>query len=297
MKASAQTLEQPAPSMAADWAELAKARLTTLVLFTVGAGFFFASEGPIDWLRLCNVLFGSGLTAAAAAALNQFAERKIDALMHRTRERPLPAGRMQPEEALAVGLMAAVLGLGHLAYFVNGLTSTLAGATLGIYVLVYTPLKRFSTLNTLVGALPGALPPMMGWTAVTGTIGAPAWALFGLLFFWQMPHFYAIAWMYRDDYAKAGLKMLPLHDPTGLRTALESCFYSLCLLAVSLVPFFLGLDGWLYVVGAVLLGGFVLLRACQFAKARTTPAARKLFLSSILYLPLVLILLLVGQRN
>ena len=200
------------PGRFADFCELVKARLTALVVVTTLAGFYMGWSGAMDWRRLFNALFGTWLVASGSAALNELLERRTDAAMHRTRDRPLPSGRMSPDAALLIGFGLVVGGLAYLALLVNLLAATLAAVTMATYLFAYTPLKRRTPLNTLVGAIPGALPPVIGWAAATGTLDKGAWTLFAILFCWQMPHFLAIAWLYREDYARAGFVMLPNVD-------------------------------------------------------------------------------------
>jgi len=223
-------------SRASIFAELIKARLTSLVLITTLVGFYMGSRGPLDVLLLFHAMLGTAALAAGAAALNQYLEREWDAKMPRTAERPIPAGLIQPQMVLLLGAVLSVLGMVQLLTQVNPLTAMLGAVTLGSYIFVYTPLKRLTTLNTLVGAIPGALPPLMGWTAATGEVGAGGWALFTLLFFWQLPHFMAIAWLYRADYQGAGFRMLSGVDPDGSRTAAAAIRHTLALVAFSLAP-------------------------------------------------------------
>ena len=218
------------------WSDLMKARLTVLVLLTTLAGFYAGVEGSTDWVLLLNALLGTALVACGASALNQWWEREHDARMARTQTRPLPAGELTPATVLFVGGVLSIGGLIHLALFVNKLTSLIGALTLLSYVLIYTPLKRVTTLNTAIGAIPGALPPLMGWTAVRDDVSREGWALFAILFFWQLPHFLAIAWLYREEYAKAGYVMLPLRDPQGVRTGRQTVSHTLGLIAVSLCP-------------------------------------------------------------
>ena len=277
-----------APTRFADLCELVKARLTTLVLTTTLAGFYLGWTGPMNFLRLFNTLFGTALVAGGAAALNELIERDADALMHRTQDRPLPSGRLQPDTALLIGAGLSVTGLLYLLYLVNPLTSLLAALTFASYVFVYTPLKRRTSLNTLVGAIPGALPPMIGWAAARGTIGSEAWALFAILFCWQMPHFLAIAWMYREDYARGGFIMLTHLDESGHATGRQAVNYAFALLLVSLLPSLLGISGIAYFFGAFLLGGGMVAYAVRMALVPGRTRARQLFFASILYLPLLL---------
>ena len=279
------------PTAYEDFCELVKARLTTLVLTTTLAGFYLGWTGPMRFLLLFNTLLGTALVAGGAAALNELVERDADALMHRTRDRPLPSGRMKPDTALLIGSGLATVGLLYLYTTVNALASLLAALTLVSYVFVYTPLKRRTSLNTLVGAIPGALPPMIGWAAARGSLGSEAWALFAILFCWQMPHFLAIAWMYREDYARGGFVMLTHLDETGSATGRQAVNYSLALILVSLVPTLLGMVGIAYFLGAFLLGAGLAVCAARMQFAPSRPHARQLFFASILYLPLLLGLL------
>src|SRR5450432_4776890 len=224
-------------SWAAVIADLTKARLTTLVLLTTAVGFYIGERGAMDFMLFFNALAATALVAAGASALNQLLERDYDAKMRRTQSRPLPSGRLQPTTVAIFGGVCSVAGLVYLALAVNLLTSVLGAVTLVSYLFIYTPLKRVTWLNTAIGAIPGALPPLMGWTAARGGLSGEGWALFAILFFWQLPHFFAIAWMYRDEYAKAGFKMLSNVDANGRRTAEQSVSNTLALLAVSLCPF------------------------------------------------------------
>ncbi len=271
--------------------ELVKIRLTSLVLFTAGIGFCAGALGPLDYTLLVHTVLGTALVAGGAAALNQFWERDLDARMHRTENRPLPSGRLRPGTALALGSGSAVLGLVYLGLAVNPLTCLLGAITLTTYVFIYTPLKTVTPLNTVIGAIPGALPPLMGWTATRGELSSAGWSLFAILFFWQLPHFLAIAWLYREDYARAGFAMLPVMDPGGERTARLAVGHVLGLLVVSLAPVAFGLAGMAYLAGALIFGGLFLGAAWQFAHGLTAPQARRLFLVSLVYLPVVLILL------
>lgn len=298
MKATVQALT---PSLASErsWAavlaDLVKARLTSLVLLTTLVGFYLGSRSPVSFGLLFHTLVATALLAGGAAALNQLLERRQDAQMQRTKSRPLPSGRMQPETVLLIGVVASACGLVQLAVAVNTLTTVLGAVTLVSYVFLYTPLKRVTWLNTHVGAIPGALPPLMGWTAAHGELSVEGWVLFALLALWQLPHFFAIAWLYREDYARAGFKMLPLGDPHGRRTARQSVICTGLLLAASAGPFVLELAGVVYLVGALALGGAYLGCAADFARRRTDTAARRLFFFSILYLPLLLVLLTVDK--
>lgn len=276
-----------APSRAADFVELTKPRITSLVLVTAAVGYAVGSVGPFPGFRFLLFLAGTALLCAGASALNQLAERDTDARMERTRRRPLPAGRIRPEEALVFGLALSGAGLALLA-FVNALTLLLGAASLASYVLAYTPLKRVTSLSTVVGAVPGALPPLMGWAAARGSLGPAGWGLFAILFLWQLPHFLAIGWLYREDYARGGFPMLAVTDRDGSSTGRQAVLYATALLPVTLAAGLLASAGKGYLWGALLLGLAFLGCALAFAWERSTGAARRLFLASVLYLPLVL---------
>ena len=271
-----------------DLVELVKARLTLLVLLTTAVGFYLGAENPINYTALLHTVFGTAAAAAGAAALNQWWERKLDALMHRTRSRPVPAGRMRPRDAVVLGAALSIFGVGYLAFACNPLSAVLAAITIIIYVFAYTPLKRVSTFNTALGAVPGALPPMIGWAAARGTLNAGAWMLFAILFFWQLPHFFAIAWMYRDDYARAGFQMISTDDRTGERSASQSVFFCMILFVIAGLPAFLGIATVFYLLAELILGGIFLAAAMRFLKTRAPSDARRLFITSIIYLPLLL---------
>jgi protoheme IX farnesyltransferase len=273
---------------ATDFAQLVKARLTSLVLLTTAVGYYLGVENPISYFGLFHVVFGTALAAASAAALNQWWEWRSDALMHRTKTRPIPAGRMRARDALLIGTLLAIAGIIYLALACNVLTASLAALTIILYVFAYTPLKRISTTNTLVGAIPGAIPPMIGWGAARGTLDAGAWSLLAILFFWQMPHFFALAWMYREDYARAGFRMMSTGDETGARSSSQSVLFCMLLLIVGAVPAYLGLTNAIYVPIAFALGGLFIAVAMQFHRRRTARSARALFIASIVYLPLLL---------
>jgi protoheme IX farnesyltransferase len=296
MKASLPTLNVPpalavAPvaekSLVAVLTELFKLRLTTLVLLTTLVGFYLGTRGPVSYSLMFSTLLGSALLAGGASALNQLLECEHDAKMRRTQDRPLPSGRLTREAVLIIGGVSAGAGLICLALAVNLLTALLGAITLGSYVFIYTPLKRVTTLNTAIGAIPGALPPLMGWTAARGEVSAEGWSLFAIICFWQLPHFLAIAWMYRDEYARAGFVMLPVVDPTGERTGRQALCHTLGLLPVSLAPFLFKLVGPVYLWGALLLGAAFMWCAFQFAMQRTALRAKALFYASIAYLPLL----------
>ncbi|MCU0770153.1 MAG: heme o synthase [Verrucomicrobia bacterium] len=300
MKAAAEitpTTLAPTKSRLAVFSELVKARLTLLVLLTAAVGFYLGSSPGLNLPLLIHALAGTGLLAAGAAALNQFLERDFDARMRRTQDRPLPSGRMQPETVLLFGGACGLSGLVYLALAVNLLTSLLGAVTLVSYLFIYTPLKRITWLNTIVGAVPGGLPPLMGWTAARGELALEGWALFGLLAFWQVPHFMAIAWLYREEYSKAGFVMLPAVDPDGSRTGWQAISHAAALLAVSVLPFALGLVGVFYLGCTLLLGAGFLACAVVFRRQLHARSARRLFLASILYLPLNLIMLVLDKAG
>ncbi|HEX4122454.1 MAG TPA: heme o synthase [Verrucomicrobiae bacterium] len=304
MKATAQTLDA-APTLAKAPAtektlpvilsELFKMRLTVLVLLTTLVGFYLGSRGPISWALMFHTMFGTALLASGAAALNQLIEREHDAKMRRTQDRPLPSGRLTPESVLIIGGACGVIGMVYLAMMVNLVTAALGAATLASYVFIYTPLKRVTTLNTVIGAIPGGLPPLMGWTAARGEISGDGWSLFAILCFWQLPHFLAIAWMYKDEYAKAGFVMLPVVDQNGERTGRQALCHTLGLLPISLCPFIFHMVGPIYLVGAFILGVSFVWCAFQFSRKLTLQRARILFFASIIYLPLLLSLMVIDK--
>jgi protoheme IX farnesyltransferase len=274
-----------------DWLVLTKARITALVLVTAATGYVLGTPGRIGVSGLLALLLGVGLASGGAAALNQVYEREADGRMRRTASRPVPAGRITARAALAAGCLLSAAGVAWLAIAVNPLTGFLGLLTVVLYIAVYTPLKPRTPLNTLVGAIPGAIPPVLGWTAATGSVGLGGWALFSILFLWQLPHFLAIAWMFREDYARGGFPMLPVVDPGGASTGRQAALYNLALIPVSLTPTLLGLAGGIYFFGALLLG--VLFLACGVAMAldRGRRSARRLLLASVTYLPILLDLL------
>lgn len=285
------TFEPARPTVLARWRDfiaLTKPRMNLLVLITTAVGFYMAARTGTNWTKFVHAMLGTALTAASAAILNQFAESEHDARMPRTRKRPIPAGKVQPQEALLLGILCGTFGVNYLALAVNPLTAMLGAMTLGLYVFVYTPLKRITTLNTVIGAVPGAIPPVMGWTAASNSLSSEALALFLILFLWQIPHFLAIATMYRNDYAAGGFKMLPVIDEDLSMTGRQSVLYAIALVPASLMPVWLGLSGWLYAIPAVLLGSAFLHSAIRLARHRTRLDARRLFLISIIYLPLLL---------
>ncbi len=271
----------------ADFAELTKPRITTLVVLTTWVAYFVASGGSVQPWQLLHTLFGTALVCGGTSALNQVWERDRDAMMRRTATRPLPAGRLPYGEALVFGVAVSLIGLFDLAMFVNPLAALVAGSTLVAYVFAYTPLKTRTWWSTSVGAIPGAAPPLIGWAAARGNLDLGAAALFAIQFIWQLPHFYAIAWMYREDYARAGFKMLSVLDPDGGRTGRQIVAWAAVLLPVSLLPVVVGASGWIYAVGATLLGAGFFVLALGILKRHEIARARRVFLGSILYLPLL----------
>jgi heme o synthase len=275
-------------SLVSDLSELTKARLTVMVLLTTLAGYCLANRGPIHWATLGHTLLGTALVAICSSILNQALERDTDALMRRTQVRPFVTRRLPLRETILAGLVLGMLGLVELTWFVNGLTAFLSAVTLVIYVFAYTPLKRVSEINTLVGAIPGALPPLIGATAALGHFSVEGWTLFAILAMWQLPHFYAIAWMYKDDYRDAGLRMVSTDDATGKRTGIHAVVSALILLPVSLLPAIIGHSGVFYAMVASILSLLFIAAAIRFALRPDRPRARALFFTSIIYLPLIL---------
>jgi protoheme IX farnesyltransferase len=282
-------------SRTADFVALTKPRLNLLVIATTAAGYYLGARGPFDAVTFLNLTIGTALVAGGSAAYNQILERHVDALMERTRWRPLAAGRLGTREAFWFATALSLAGLAWLAIATNWLATAVAFVTLATYVVLYTPLKLKTSFATVVGAIPGALPPMIGWAAATNTLSREAWLLFGLVFLWQMPHFLAIAWLCRDDYSRAGFPMLPVIEPDGRSTAQQVAAYASALVPVSLIPAIIGLAGPSYFVIALLLGLAFLYFSLRFAMRRTRRDARTLFLASIAYLPLVLIVLVLDR--
>jgi protoheme IX farnesyltransferase len=291
--------EVPEIGLISDLVTLTKARLSFLVILTTFVGFCMAGSGSLKWGLLFHAIFGTTLAAAAAAVLNQWTESHVDRLMERTRQRPLPAGRMEPAFALWFGIALALGGVAWLWFTTNALSALLAAATVLIYLFLYTPLKRRTAYCTLIGAVSGAIPPVIGWTAAQGespVLGLWAWVLFGVLFTWQMPHFLAIAWIYRDEYAQAGFVMLKREDAGGLWTALVSLFFAGLLAITCSVPYFAGLNTSVYLFGALILNGALLFLASRFLLERSTTTARRLFFGSIFFLPLLLGVMVLTKR-
>jgi protoheme IX farnesyltransferase len=267
--------------------ELTKPRITFLIVLTSAAGFCLGSRGAVDYLLLTHAMIGIALLSSGLATLNQFMERDLDALMHRTEKRPLPTGRLLPFEALWFGLALTLTAEVYLASFVNLLTAALGLTIIAGYLLLYTPLKTRTTLSTVVGAFPGAMPPLIGWAAARGQVGIAAWVLFAILFLWQFPHFLAIAWMYREDYGRAGIRMLPVVEPEGRLTGQQIVAFTIMLIPVSLLPALMGISGRVYLVAAIALGLLFLITSVRAALSKSNQHARQLLLASVLYLPLL----------
>ena len=283
--------DKVAYSRAGDFFSLTKPRLNFLVLLTTAAAYSLGSRPEATLADLANTLLGTFLVAGGASALNQVWERRTDRLMRRTRMRPLADMRMQPAEGTVFGLVLTVAGAAQLAFFVNPLSAAVALFTTLSYILLYTPLKLRTSLSTIVGALPGALPAVIGWAAATNTLSIEAWVLFGIVFMWQMPHFLAIAWMYKDEYARAGMPLLPVIAPDGRSTGRQAVLYTAALIPVSMLPTAVGLATAWYLVGALTLGAILMVMSLGFSARRTVHTARRLFFGSILYLPILWALL------
>ena len=278
-----------------DFLALTKPRLNSLVVVTVGVGYYLGAADPLDLMTGLHVVVGSGLVAAGAAALNQVAERDLDEVMQRTRQRPVPSGHIEPKEGWVFAIALAGLGLVELTFGTNLPAASVALVTLVSYVAIYTPLKRRTPWATLAGAVPGALPAVIGWTAARGRVTVEAWVLFGIVFLWQIPHVHALAWLYRDDFRRARVPLLAVLDTDGRRTAAHALVFTMVLLPMSVAPFLVGLAGSAYVVFASVLGAAYLILAVRFAFDRSARRARGLFLGSLAYLPLLWILL-VAER-
>lgn len=285
----------PARPVFLDWWELTKPEISLLVTISALAGFLFASPEDVAGPLLGWTLAGTVLSAAGVGVLNHWLERGADALMRRTAARPLPSGRVKPAAALAFGVSLALVGIGILLFFVNGLTAFLAALTVALYLGVYTPLKRRTPWNTLVGTIPGGLPAFGGYVAAAGTSGAAAWALFAILVLWQMPHFLALAWMYRKDYARAGFAMLPVVSPDGRSTARQALTFAALLVIAGMVPTLVGAAGWVYFSGTLALGLGFLVPTYAFYRSHSTRDARRVLVGSIFYIPVLVLLILVDR--
>jgi protoheme IX farnesyltransferase len=277
------------------YVELTKPRITFLIVLTAAAGFCLGTVGAINYLLLLHGMIGIALLSSGIATLNQYMERDLDALMRRTAARPLPSGRLFPVEAFALGVGLTVGAEIYLALLVNPLTALLGLTVIAGYLFLYTPLKTRTTLSTVIGAFPGAMPPLMGWTAARGSVGVEAWVLFAILFLWQFPHFLAIAWMYKEDYGRAGIRMLPVVEPEGRVTAQQIVVYTVLLVPVSLLPTMLGISGTIYFYGAIVLGVLFLYSSIRAAISKSRQQARRLLLASVLYLPLLFGLMVINR--
>lgn len=292
-------------SRAMDYIDLMKPELTILSVLTTLCGIYLGTLGDIDLLLFLHAAIETMLVGGGAGTLNQFFERKFDAVMKRTERRPLPAGRLSASDALTFGATISMLGILHIFLFINVLTGILAVLTLASYLCIYTPLKRKSWYNTIIGGIPGALPAMAGWTTARNEISTEAWILFAILFCWQMPHFFALAWMYRKDYARAGYRMITTDDDAGTRTARQILFYLILLIPISALPSALGLTGTVYLIGAMILGMLFFAYGLYFSRytgshasesiAQMNYFARKLFFASLLYLPLLMLLMVLDK--
>lgn len=299
MSSEAQRLVVAQPSVAArlgDYLELAKPEVSSLVVVSTLVGFYLGSQGPLDFARLVHTLVGTALVAGGTGAFNQFLERDDDARMRRTARRPLPAGRVQPRAAWRFAALLSAGGILYLCLLANPLAGFLAFLTWASYLFLYTPLKKRTTLCTAVGAFPGAMPPLIGWAAARNALDPQAWILYAILFLWQFPHFLSIAWMYRDDYARGRILMLPVVDPAGTATGRQIVFYSLALLPMGLTPTFVGMAGPVYFLGALILGVVFLKFAVRVALTRSNLHAKHLLHASVAYLPLLFVLLMLDKR-
>jgi len=279
----------------AAFVELTKPRITFLIVLTSAAGFYLASVGSVNYRLLLSSMFGITLLSSGVATINQYMERDLDGLMRRTANRPLPTGKLLPWEALAFGAGLIILSEVYLAVLVNPLTALMGLTVIAGYLFGYTPLKTKTSLSTMVGAFPGAVPPLIGWTAARGDLSLEAWVLFAIMFLWQFPHFLAIAWMYREDYARAGILMLPVVEPDGRVTSQQIVVYTVMLLPVSLLPYALGVSGKIYLVGAAILGLLFLYSSVRAAISLSRQEARRLLLASVIYLPLLFILMVLNR--
>lgn len=276
--------------------ELTKPRIAFMLILSAAAGFYMGTVGAFNFVLFVNAMIGIGLLAFGVATMNQWLERRIDVHMERTAGRPLPTGRVTPNEALVFGIVQCAVAELYLFFLVNPLTAAFGTTVIVGYVFLYTPLKTKTSASTAIGAIPGAMPPLMGWTAAANEFTLGAWILFVFLFLWQFPHFFAIAWLYKDQYAKAGIKMLPVVDRDGKLTARQIVMFTLMLVAVSLAPFFFGFSGWIFGAAALVLGLWFLFESIRTAKAKTPEMARRLLYVSVLYLPLLFTIMVLDKR-
>ena len=275
--------------------ELIKPSILIMVLITTLLGYYLGNEGAISWIKLTWTLLGTGLSAGGASALNQYLEREQDKLMERTCNRPLPAGILQPQSALLFGISAVIIGSIILVLKINTLTGFLSLLTAFMYVLIYTPMKKLTWLNTSLGSIPGALPPLGGWVAATGNVDSGAWILFAILYLWQHPHFFAIAWMCKDEYEKAGFKMLPVIEPNGTRMIRQIFWHLSLLFPVGLLPFIIGMSGNIYLYGTTILTLLYFLSAIPMLKEKSTKNASRILKASVLYLPLLIVIIIIDK--
>ncbi len=300
MDTAAAEINEPAVTGArtrlAAFIELTKPRIAILLVLTSAAGFYLGSTGGFDYVLFANSMISITLLAFGVATLNQYWERDLDKLMTRTATRPLPRSKVTPTEALVFGILQCVIAEAYLFLLVNPLTAFLGLLVIVGYVLVYTPLKTRTSVSTAIGAIPGALPPLMGWTAAANDITLGAWALFVMQFLWQFPHFMAIAWMYREEYAKAGILMLPVVEPSGRLTMRQIVMFTIMLVPVSLAPFFFGISGPIFLAAASVLGILFLIVSIQAARSKTNEMAKRLLLASVIYLPLLFIFMVADKR-
>ncbi len=278
-----------------DYVALTKPRVNLLVLVTTTIGFHLGNVGRTDLALLFHTVVGTFLVASGAAAFNQVLERDVDARMRRTMARPLPGGRVSARDAALFATALSIAGILELGFGANWLAATVALITLGSYALVYTPLKRVTSLATIIGAVPGALPPVIGWAASRGSVGLEAWVLFAIVFVWQMPHVLAVSWLYREDYARGVIRVLPVEDPNGRSTAFQMVNYAAALVPVSLMPTVVGIAGRTYLAGAIVLSIALLAMTIRFARNRTPEGARRLFAASLVYLPVLWVLMLADR--
>jgi protoheme IX farnesyltransferase len=283
-------------SRVGDFVTLTKPRLNFLVLLTTAAAYSLGAAPGATLVDLVHTLLGTFLVAGGAAALNQVWERQTDRLMRRTQQRPMADLRLSVAQGMTFGLALTIIGAAELAYFINPLSAIVALLTTASYILFYTPLKLRTSLSTIAGAVPGALPAVIGWAAATNTLSIEGWVLFGIVFMWQMPHFLAIAWMYRDEYARAGMPLLPVIEPDGRSTGRQAVLYTAALIPLSLMPTGVGLASARYLVGAIALGAILMVLSLEFSVKRNLPTARRLFFGSILYLPVLWALLVFDHR-
>ncbi len=293
--ANSQTKTSALVQRVEDYIELTKPRMVLMILITTAAGFYLSTQGAVNWILFLHTLIGSGLTAGGVLGLNQYLERDIDSLMSRTQQRPLPAGRLHATEALLFCVILTCGGMLYLTFMVNPLSGFVISLIVVSYLFAYTPMKRSTSLCTLVGAIPGALPPVVGWVAAQNTLTGSVWVLFAILFLWQLPHSLAIAYIYREDYANAGLKLLPVIHPDGTSTRHQVVINCLALFGVGLLPTLFNIAGGIYFISALLIGGMFLISGIYFQKTSSLKAARYVLHASLLYLPLIFLMMAIDK--